>query len=296
MAKKQIYYWQVPMPEWDFPVRITERTNQKIDITTSDWSLHWHESLEFQLILQGSISLSCNGQTETLHPGDVFFASWCIPHRAVGFVDGTHYYVLQVDPAWLLVEEGDLRLSRYRDILMVHSPAFECFVRQDAQVNSLIRQIISAYKARQFGWEIQIKGLFLSLLSLFFGSYCHLIGSPSGILQYDSSLRYTRKVLTYVANHYADNISLDCIAAEIGLTKSYLCRLFRQHTGSSIMSYVNRLRCYQAIYLMETGSSVTQAALSVGFNDYNYFSRIFKRVIGCRPSDSMKRVSEDLKF
>lgn len=62
------------------------------------------------------------------------------------------------------------------------------------------------------------------------------------------------------------------------------------------MSYVNRLRCYQAIYLMETGSSVTQAALSVGFNDYNYFSRIFKRVIGCRPSDSMKRVSEDLKF
>ena len=67
MPKNQIYYWQVPMPEWDFPVRITERTNQKIDITTSDWSLHWHESLEFQLILQGAITLSCNGQTETLH-------------------------------------------------------------------------------------------------------------------------------------------------------------------------------------------------------------------------------------
>ncbi|OLA31426.1 MAG: hypothetical protein BHW33_02615 [Firmicutes bacterium CAG:137_57_8] len=261
MPKNQIYYWQVPMPEWDFPVRITERTNQKIDITTSDWSLHWHESLEFQLILQGAITLSCNGQTETLHPGDVFFANWCIPHHAVGFADGTHYYVLQVDPAWLLVEEDDLRLSRYRDILTVHSPAFECFVRQDTHMSSILLQIISAYKARQFGWEIQIKGLFLSLLSLFFGSYCHLIGSPSGILQYDSSLRYTRKVLTYVANHYADAISLDHIAAEIGLTKSYLCRLFRQHTGSSIMSYVNRLRCYQAIYLMETGSSVTQAAL-----------------------------------
>ena len=268
MPKNQIYYWQVPMPEWDFPVRITERTNQKIDITTSDWSLHWHESLEFQLILQGAISLSCNGQTETLHPGDVFFANWCIPHHAVGFADGTHYYVLQVDPTWLLVEEDDLRLSRYRDILMVHCTAFECFVRQDTHMSSTLLQIISAYKARQFGWEIQ----------------------------YDNSLRYTRKVLNYIAHHYADAISLDHIAAEIGLTKSYLCRLFRQHTGSSIMSYVNRLRCYQAIYLMETGSSVTQAALSVGFNDYNYFSRIFKRVIGCRPSDSMKRVSEDLKF
>ena len=296
MPKNQIYYWQVPMPEWDFPVRITERTNQKIDITTSDWSLHWHESLEFQLILQGAISLSCNGQTETLHPGDVFFANWCSPHHAVGFADGTHYYVLQVDPTWLLVEEDDLRLSRYRDILMVHCTAFECFVRQDTHMSSTLLQIISAYKARQFGWEIQIKGLCLSLLSLLFRSHCHLADASGTIFQYDNSLRYTRKVLNYIAHHYADAISLDHIAAEIGLTKSYLCRLFRQHTGSSIMSYVNRLRCYQAIYLMETGSSVTQAALSVGFNDYNYFSRIFKRVIGCRPSDSMKRVSEDLKF
>ena len=84
-------------------------------------------------------------------------------------------------------------------------------------------------------------------------------------------------MLNYIAKNYTKAIGPDDIAREIGLTKSYICRLFRQHTGSTIIGYVNRLRCYQAIYLMESGASVTEAALSVGFNDYNYFSRVFKK-------------------
>ena len=53
VVPNQIYYWQPPLPEWDLPIRIVERTNQKIDITISDWSMHWHEELEFQYILSG---------------------------------------------------------------------------------------------------------------------------------------------------------------------------------------------------------------------------------------------------
>ena len=119
--------------------------------------------------------------------------------------------------------------------------------------------------------------------------------APVQTARYDSTLGYSRRMLNYIAKNYTKAIGLDDIAREMGLTKSYICRLFRQHTGSTIIGYVNRLRCYQAIYLMESGASVTEAALSVGFNDYNYFSRVFKKVIGCRPSDSMTKISEDIK-
>lgn len=295
MAKKSVYYWQVPMPEWDFPVRVTERTNNAIDITTSDWSVHWHESLEFQYILSGSITFTCGGRTETLGPGDVFFANWCIPHHAVGFADGTHYHVVQVDLDWLLVEQGDLRLSRYRDILTVHSAAFSPFICQDQRLTQLFDWIIATYRDRGFGWELHIKGLLLSLLGWLLHTYYQADAEPLQTAQYDSALRYSRQVLNYIAKNYTKAINLDDIAREMGLTKSYICRLFRQHTGSTIIGYVNRLRCYQAIYLMESGASVTEAALSVGFNDYNYFSRMFKKVIGCRPSDSMTKINEDIK-
>lgn len=295
MEKKTVYYWQVPMPEWDFPVRVTERTNNAIDITTSDWSTHWHESLEFQYILSGAITFSCGGKTETLGPGDVFFAGWCIPHHAVGFADGTRYYVVQVDLDWLLVEEGELRLSRYRDLLMVHSPAFSPFIRQDPLFSHLFDRIAAVYQARGFGWELHIKGLLLNLLGQLFHAHYQADTAPVQTAQYDSTLGYSRRVLNYIAKNYTKAIGLDDIAREMGLTKSYICRLFRQHTGSTIIGYVNRLRCYQAIYLMESGASVTEAALSVGFNGYNYFSRVFKKVIGCRPSDSMAKISEDIK-
>lgn len=286
-------YWHVSMPNRELPVSIYERTNQKSDIAKDDWSLHWHEALEFQFILSGSIRLNCNGHTDTLYPGDLFFAGWCVPHHAVDFSDGTHYYVFQVEPARLLVEDRDLLLSQYRDILEVHSQSFQSFIRGDTQAQQICHQIIDIFQRKRLGWELRIKGLLLNLLGLLFDSYCSIKDFDKYIRQNDNTLRYTRNVMHYVTSHYAAPFTLDELATEVGLTKSYICRLFRQHTGTTIMNYVNLLRCYQAIYMMESGVTVTKAALSVGFSDYNYFSRLFKKVIGCRPSEYMSKIQAE---
>ena len=275
------------------PVTIYEHTNLKSDIAKDDWSLHWHEALEFQFILSGSIRFNCNGHTETLYPGDLLFAGWCIPHHAVDFADNTHYYVFQVEPAWLLVENQDLALSQYRDILEVHAHSFQSFIKNDAQAGQICRQLIDIFHQRRLGWELRIKGLLLELLGLLFDSYCDVKDFDKYIGQNDNTLRYTRIVMHYVTSHYATPFTLDELAAEVGLTKSYICRLFRQHTGTTIMNYVNLFRCYQAIYMMESGVTITKAALSVGFSDYNYFSRLFKKVIGYRPSEYMSKIQAE---
>lgn len=290
MQEKNASYWHVVMPDRELPVSIYEHTNQKSDIATGDWSLHWHEALEFQFILSGSIRFRCNGHTETLYPGDLFFAGWCIPHHAVDFSDGTHYYVFQAEPAWLLVENQDLALSRYRDILEVHAHSFQSFIRNDPQAQQICGQLIAISQRKPLGWELRIKGLLLELLGLLFDSYCDIKDFDKYMEQNDNTLRYTRIVMHYITSHYATPFTLDELAAEVGLTKSYICRLFHQHTGTTIMNYVNLLRCYQAIYMMESGTTITKAALSVGFSDYNYFSRLFKKVIGCRPSEYMSKI------
>ena len=70
VLSESIYYWQVPMPEWDFPIRITKRFNCKEDIQISDWSLHWHEHLEFQFILKEEfvllVLIKTNGSTAVI--------------------------------------------------------------------------------------------------------------------------------------------------------------------------------------------------------------------------------------
>ena len=64
-----------------------------------------------------------------------------------------------------------------------------------------------------------------------------------------------------------------------------MCRIFKRFTGRSIIQYLTHLRCYMAVSIISNGISVTEAAERTGFVDYNYFSRVFKRVTGRRPSE-----------
>jgi AraC-like DNA-binding protein len=123
-----------------------------------------------------------------------------------------------------------------------------------------------------------------------------MLDAENMVAPVDATLHYSRQVLSYLANHYTSGISMDDLLQEVGLTKSYICRLFKRHTGCTITEYVNRLRCYQATYLIENGHSVTEVAAAVGFNDYNYFSRVFKKVTGYRPSEDMRKIKEDVKY
>ncbi len=288
--QQKVCYWKVEMPQLNFPVRIAERSNNAEDIHTDDWSQHWHEALELHLVLSGSVTFLCNGQQETAFPGDVIFSNWCIPHRATGFSDNSRYYVLQVDPMWLLPEDSDHHLARYRDRLIVENENFDVFIRQEKQLTDTLEQIIRAYKSQLPGWRLVVNGLFLVALGHIFAHHYHPQSCDCALSQQGSSLRYTREVLMYLVHHDTEQINLDDIAAQLGLDKSYICRLFRQHTGMTIMNYVNRIRCYHAICLMDSGMPVSQAALAIGYNDYNYFSRVFKKTIGYPPSKYVKSV------
>lgn len=278
---EQVFYWQVPMEEWDFPVRVAVRTNNAEDIDLYDWSVHWHEQLEFQYVLQGGMGIYCNGQTEWLYPGDVFFANWCDPHCATGFLDNTRYYVVQLDLQWL-VPEYDPRLSKYADHLMMRAQAVERFIRQDDVLCDMLRRIVEENDRRRIGYEMNIKALGLAIVA-------HLLRScpleTNVVTPHDETIKYTREVLYYLSHHYAQTLNLDDLAKEIGLNKYYVCRIFKRHTGCTVVQYLNKLRCYMALSVIANGASASAAAETVGFSDYNYFSRTFKKLMGCRPSE-----------
>lgn len=290
-----ICYWQVPMPEWDFPVRIVERTNEPEDIGTSDWSLHWHENLEFQYVKAGAVQLSCQEGVQWVRPQEIFFANWCEPHHAVGFESHSRYYVIQVDLEWILGESWNTRLAQYRDAFVLHAQSFRAFIMNDSVLCGFFDEIIQEYALRESGYELRVKGVFLSVICHLYRHHFHPEQIRPNDACYDASFQYTRRILNYINHHFDSPITLKNLAAETGITTSYICQLFKRHTGCTVTQYINRLRCYRAISLIETGMSVTQASLAVGYNDYNYFSRVFKRFVGIRPTDSMKRIQEDLK-
>ena len=98
------------------------------------------------------------------------------------------------------------------------------------------------------------------------------------------------KALSIIHRSYNQAIQLSSIAEECQITASYLCRLFNEHLGTSFVEYLTTYRIEQAKALLQEGNlSIKETSSLVGFQDPNYFSRIFRRYVGLSPSDLVNR-------
>jgi len=93
------------------------------------------------------------------------------------------------------------------------------------------------------------------------------------------------KVIRHLHRHLADSISLTGLADMVSVSPHHLARLFRQETGLSVGAYVRYLRMRRAqIALMHTTTSIKTIASETGYEDYNYFIRMFKKETGMTPA------------
>ncbi|QHT59025.1 helix-turn-helix domain-containing protein [Paenibacillus lycopersici] len=96
--------------------------------------------------------------------------------------------------------------------------------------------------------------------------------------------------LAYINNHYAEEISIEGLAAMAGISPAYYMEMFKKVAGRSPIDYLTSVRIDAAQKLLEdTGAPARQVAESVGYKDPFYFSRQFKRVTGVSPSRYAKR-------
>lgn len=96
-------------------------------------------------------------------------------------------------------------------------------------------------------------------------------------------------LLSYLENNYRGKISLDGLVKRFHISKSSLIRAFRKISGTTPLDYLLKIRIAKASELLKTpDSTITEAALSSGFTDTNYFSRQFKKSTGMSPRDFRK--------
>ena len=104
----------------------------------------------------------------------------------------------------------------------------------------------------------------------------HATASYSGLVQ---------KTVAYIDADLAGDLSLRTVAAVQKVTPAYLSAQFRKETGQTLTDYVNEKRVRQAIHLLQTTRLQVQAvAQRCGFQDPNYFVRLFKKKTGVTPA------------
>jgi transcriptional regulator GlxA family with amidase domain len=98
--------------------------------------------------------------------------------------------------------------------------------------------------------------------------------------------RYLEQAVRYMTDRLADSLTLADLARATGLSKQHLIYLFNRETGRPPVEYYLRLKMQRAGQLLDlTDLSVKEIAGAVGISDPYYFSRLFKRMMGCSPTE-----------
>ena len=121
--------------------------------------------------------------------------------------------------------------------------------------------------------------------------------TPNQARRYHNSSEDTilTHAIEYIRLNASGHITMADLACFCHCSESYLSRIFKRRTGVNINVYVNKARIELAKnHLLLSSENIAEIAAGVGFNDPNYFSRVFTNIIGISPTEFRRRFQDQI--
>jgi AraC-like DNA-binding protein len=115
---------------------------------------------------------------------------------------------------------------------------------------------------------------------------------PGMLLGYADTMQ---RCADYIDRSYAQELSLESLARQFGVSVSFLSHEFVRYTGRSVYDYVLHRRVQMAKAMINEAMPLNEVAYQCGFNDYSNFLRVFSKMAGMSPSAFRKRSKEAQK-
>jgi AraC-like DNA-binding protein len=245
--------------------------------------MHIHDCYEIYFSISGGKQFLIDNRFYDIHPGDIFFINQYESH-----------YLSQLDQA---VHERII-LAIYPDFLKsLGSEATDlnhCFAHRGTEVShrlhlSTEEQNKFRYFSHKlvhtsgFGADLEETALFMQLmvfLNRIFGSKCESLPEERAASACHGQVD---EILTYINQNIRSQLSIDELSSHFFLSSSYLCRIFKAATGTTINKYITAKRITVAKSLLGSGHSVTETCELCGFNDYSNFLKAFTKAVGLSP-------------
>lgn len=247
-------------------------------------ALHWQNSVELVFVKKGMGTVQVGLESMTAMAGDIFVFAPGVLH-GLGQIPGeTMEYENIIYEVDLLGGSGDLCYRRYLLPLQSGRLSLPHRLTQGhpcyCAVLKCLRRLETVNRDRVLGYELQIKGLLLCLLSV-------LVAQSDGLPPSENAdTRRLKTVLQYVTAHFADNLPVAEVAAVCQCSPSHFMRWFKQMTGQRFTEYLNIYRLNAAAEaLRTTDDTVLTVAERCGFKNLSYFNRAFKASFGLTPRE-----------
>lgn len=220
-------------------------------MSLNDLSREYHE---ITLCINGTLNYTVNGKAINLYEGDVVYVAPQDTRQRVSSKDYNHTFV---SLNFISEKEKLFSSNFYKSIINENlMQIFELMERANLERNkdkilALIDYIIADIIARE-GQHSENTTVF--------------------------------KIKDYIDSNVLKRLSVDDIANHVFLSKIYCENIFKKATGKTIVTYINNAKINVAKdYLLMSGLELTEISDKLGFTEYNYFSRLFKKVTGVSP-------------
>lgn len=245
---------------------------------------HAHDFLELYYFLDGSVTYYIEDQVYDLCPGDLLIIPAGKMHRPVIANEHAAYerMVLWITPQYLQSIDspaGDLQ----KNLQKVGEHGYCVPFRDDETVfvTALLKKLL--YMQKNDTDPKFCAGAVELYLWTIFRSY--------GVIDttHRNETQVIPQVIRYITEHFSEPLTLEDIAAEFFVSKSYLNRHFKAYTNSTVYAYIMALRLTHARRMLREGIPAVEAGRECGFSDYSTFYKAFKTQTGLSPQQFKSR-------
>lgn len=273
---------------YGFPVYVDRKLISSYATGYFPW--HWHDEVEFTLVVSGKIEYRVNESRFLLEAEQGLFCNSGSLHFGSMVEGDCDYISITFHPRLLAGFEGSALGSKYIYPLTENGAVSSMLLLpQKAWHKKVLEELYVIYdlcREREPLYELHVQR---NLLDVWTSLYAETAQQAEQANQDDpEKLQRLRIILSYIHDNYAQHISLDDIARQVGLCKSECCRFFKRQMGASPFDYLLDYRVGRSLGYLQDGASVAQAAEAVGFSDASYFSKVFRSRTGRSPSKYRK--------
>lgn len=249
---------------------------------------HEHSFIEFVFIVNGFALHSCNGRTMVLTAGDLFAIRPGDVHSYISAYHTNLYNCLfHVEDLGELGKEA-AKLTGLEDTPTGQNlPVLHVDIPERRELELLLEKIRWERENRALGWEVNIKSLLVSFLV----KYSRLVGSQIQNERDTQNMYYGHvyKMLQYIEENYASDISQKDLAEYTELSPDYMSRRFKAMMNMTPSEYIRKFRVAKSMELLRmTDKSIAAIAGEVGMGDISLYSRVFKQIVGVSPASFRK--------
>ena len=250
----------------------------------SIWDWHMHEEYEIFMSLEGERTYYIGDKEYVVKKGEIIFINEQVPHKTAT-EKGSVGFVLQFNPL-TAISEAQKSVIHFLNYATNDIYIFKPETTINAELSVCLKSIINENSNKDKFFE---NFIISDVYKIFAVLYRYDIIKNTESFRFTKEIEKIQPVISYINEHYHEKLTLEQMSDLVNFDKSHFCRVFKKCVNTSLVDYINYIRvCKAEKLIVSTNKSIAEIAEETGFSSVAYFTKTFKAIKSCTPTQYKK--------